>query len=46
MSGQWSYVFAAYAVTALGSAAVLAHSWLAMRRAEARAAALTRSDAP
>lgn len=37
MNSQWDFVIAAYAVTALGTAAVLLHSWMRMRRAEASA---------
>lgn len=33
---QWNFVIAAYAVGALGTLAMVAWSWLAMRRAEAR----------
>lgn len=40
MTSQWDFVIAAYALTALLTAAVLGGSWLAMRRAERRAAAL------
>ena len=36
---QWSFVVAAYAVGLAGTAALLAQSWLAMRRAERRRAA-------
>jgi heme exporter protein D len=32
-----SFVMAAFAVTAIGTAVLLAHSWLAMRRSEALA---------
>ena len=32
---QWSFVLAAYAVTALATVVLLAASWRAMRRAEA-----------
>ena len=39
-SGQWAYVGAAYALTALLIAAVLGHSWRAMRKAEKRSDAL------
>ncbi|APW73010.1 MULTISPECIES: heme exporter protein CcmD [Sphingopyxis] len=41
-SGQWAYVVAAYALTALLIAAVLGHSWRAMRKAERRSDALRR----
>ncbi len=44
LTGQWAFVVAAYAVTAVLSLAVLGASWRAMRRAEARADALKRSD--
>lgn len=37
MTSRWDFVFAAYAVTALGTIIVVAQSWLAMRRAERRA---------
>ena len=33
---QWTFVYAAYAVTILGTLAVLGWSWIAMRRAEKR----------
>ena len=33
---QWTFVYAAYAVTILGTLAMLAWSWIAMRRAEKR----------
>ena len=36
----WPFVIAAYAVTVLGTAAIAALSWRAMRRAEAAADAL------
>jgi hypothetical protein len=36
MSEQWHFVIAAYALTAVGTLAVLLHSWLAMRSAERR----------
>lgn len=39
---QWSFVIAAYAVTALAGTAVSAWAFLAMRRAERRADAVTR----
>ncbi len=47
-ASHWNFVIAAYAVTAIGTAIVLVQSWLAMRAAEGRAAALTRrgGDAP
>jgi heme exporter protein D len=32
-----TFVIAAFAVTAIGTLAILAHSWLAMRRSEALA---------
>lgn len=41
--GQWDYVWAAYALTFVLSALVLALSYSAMRRAEARADQLKRS---
>lgn len=34
--GEWDFVLAAYAVGVLGTAAMIAWSWLAMRRAEKR----------
>jgi hypothetical protein len=37
MNDQWDFVIAAYAVTAVGTMAVLIHSYIAMRRAERRA---------
>jgi hypothetical protein len=40
MTAQWDFVIAAYALTGLLTAAVLAWSWTAMRRAERRADAL------
>lgn len=40
MQDQWDFVIAAYAVTALGTAGVLIASWLRMRAAEARVAAM------
>ena len=45
MNDQWNFVIAAYALTALLTAAVLATSWRAMRKAEQRADAL-RQDRP
>ena len=33
---QWPFVIAAYAVGVGGTAALVVHSWLAMRKAEAR----------
>ena len=33
---QWTYVIAAYAVTVIGTLALVAWSWLAMRAAERR----------
>lgn len=42
MTGQWQFVIAAYALTALLTAAVLATSWRAMRRAEREADAIRR----
>lgn len=45
MTEQWDYVIAAYALTALLTAAVLMSSWRAMRKAEQRADAL-RQDRP
>ena len=41
-SGQWAYVAAAYALTALLTGAVLWHSWRAMVKAEKRSDALRR----
>jgi hypothetical protein len=43
MSRQWEYVIAAYAVTGLGTALVLAQSWWRMRQAERRAAAISQT---
>lgn len=40
MTGQWSFVFAAYALTAALTLSVLVTSWRAMARAERRADAL------
>ena len=34
---HWAFVWTAYGLTALGTAAVSLSSWCAMRRAEARA---------
>ena len=42
MTDQWDFVIAAYVLTALLTAAVLATSWRAMRKAEQRAEALKR----
>ena len=39
---QWSFVLAAYGVTALATVVLLVASWRAMRRAEAAADAVTR----
>ena len=33
---QWAFVYAAYALGLGGTLAMVTHSWLAMRRAEAR----------
>lgn len=38
---HWAFVTAAYAVVALGAAGIALLSWLAMRRAEAAADALS-----
>lgn len=46
MNDQWDFVFAAYAVTALGTMAVLLVSWRWMRRAEAAAADIGRNEGP
>ena len=40
MSAQWHFVIAAYAVTIVGTAGMLLHSWLSMRAAERRVDAL------
>lgn len=40
MSSQWDFVIAAYAVTAIGTVIVMAHSLWRMRRAEQRVEAL------
>ncbi len=40
MNDQWMFVIAAYALTALMTAAVLGGSWQAMRRSERRADAV------
>jgi len=37
---HWGFIAAAYGLTLAGLGAALAHSWIAMRRAEARADAL------
>lgn len=37
---HWPFVFAAYAVTLIGTAGLASWSWAAMRRAEADAEAL------
>ncbi len=42
--GQWAYVAAAYALTALLTAAVLWASWRAMTKAEKRSDALRAAD--
>ena len=39
---HWRFIIGAYAIAALATVGVTAWSWLAMRRAEARAAALGR----
>lgn len=39
---QWSYVLAAYGVTAVATAALVARTWWSMRSAEADAEALKR----
>jgi hypothetical protein len=44
MTDQWSFVAAAYVLTALGTGSLLASSWLAMRRAEAKLADLVQGD--
>ena len=36
MLNQWHFVIAAYAIGLGGTAALVAQSWLAMRRAESR----------
>ncbi len=41
---QWSYVIAAYVIGVGGTAALLAQSWLAMCRAEARRDAARNKD--
>ncbi|QZD95781.1 hypothetical protein [Qipengyuania gelatinilytica] len=33
---QWTFVYAAYAIGVAGTLAMIAWSWIAMRRAEAR----------
>ncbi|MBN8500819.1 MAG: hypothetical protein J0M19_06680 [Sphingomonadales bacterium] len=33
---HWGFVYASYAITIAGTAALVVSSWLAMRRAEAR----------
>ena len=38
---QWSFIIAAYALTAIGTLGLALASYVAMRRAEAEAAALT-----
>ena len=38
----WAFIWAAYAVTAAGTLALTGWSWLAMRRAETAADALSR----
>ena len=40
---QWSFVLAAYGVTALATVVLLIASWRAMRRAEAAADAVRKS---
>lgn len=44
MTEQWDFVFAAYAVTLLGTALLLLASWRAMRNAETQAGAIGRGD--
>jgi hypothetical protein len=44
MTEQWDFVFAAYAVTALGTVAMMLQSWHSMRVAEARAASLASGE--
>lgn len=39
---HWAFVGAAYAVTLLATAGILAQSWLAMRRAERAAESMRR----
>lgn len=41
---HWPFIVAAYAITILGTLAVLGASFARMRRAERRADALTRRD--
>ncbi len=43
MSHQWTFVIAAYALTLIGTVATSIWAMRAMRRAEARADALTRN---
>lgn len=40
---QWSFVIAAYGLALAGTAALIASSWRAMRRAEADAEAVKRA---
>ena len=44
MTGAWTFILAAYAVAALGTVGMTLASYLAMRRAEAAAEALGRSE--
>lgn len=46
MTSQWPFVIAAYAVTGLGTLAVLGLSWSAMRRAERAVDQLTGQSEP
>ena len=41
---HWPFIVAAYAISIIGTAAVVASSYLRMRRAERQAEALTRRD--
>ena len=41
---HWPFIVAAYALTVLGTGALLLWSWSAMRRAEGEAARLGRRD--
>ncbi|RVT94161.1 heme exporter protein CcmD [Sphingomonas crocodyli] len=43
---HWPFITAAYAITIVGTIAIIAISYAAMRRAEKKADALTKRDRP
>ncbi|MCC7393352.1 MAG: hypothetical protein IT553_00700 [Sphingomonadaceae bacterium] len=45
-NAHWAFVAAAYAITYGGSAALLWHSWRALRRAESAAPTKSEDDRP